>query len=486
MDISSPGPIQLPGLDSAFLGLEADRQSGHVASLVILDTTDMDVPFDLAHYRALIAERLPRLGHFSKRLKHVPFGLDRPYWVDDVHFDLDYHVRELGLPRPGTMEVLLDSVARVHERPLDMSRPLWEAYIISGLPDGRVAIYTKVHHAVLDGATGVELLTAMVDLEPGVMPGEPMPFEPRREPSAARLLGRAAMGLTARPGDVVRLGRSVLAYLPALAFQAAPMITRALDPGDELDASATPLRAPATPFNDKISAQRKIALTRLPLDDLRTIKSAAGVSVNDVVIALTAAAVRDWLERQGCAVNEPLVSMVPVALAADRSSGAGNSVTAMFTSLPIHLDDPLDRLQAAHATTSAAKSHGVAIPKELYEGGIQLTPPMLLRRGMRAVFDLGLMRRVRSFNLVLSNIPGPDITVYMGGARLETIYPLSIIVDGVGLNITLQGFGKHLGVGIVACRRAMPDVQSLADRMLEEVDVLLSAVGESASGAGRG
>ena len=151
------GPVQLPGLDAAFLGLEAPRQSGHVGSLVVLDPSGLDVPFDLAHLRALVAERLPRLGHFRRRLKHVPLGLDRPYWVDDVDFDLAYHVRELALAAPGTQDILLDAVARVHERPLDLTRPLWECYVISGLEGDKVAIYTKVHHAMIDGVTGVEL-----------------------------------------------------------------------------------------------------------------------------------------------------------------------------------------------------------------------------------------------------------------------------------------------------------------------------------------
>lgn len=477
MDTSSSGPVQLPGLDTAFLGLEAARQTGHVGSLVVVDPSGMDVPYDLAHHKALLAERLPRLALFRKRLKHVPLGLDRPYWVDDADFDLDYHVRELGLARPGTTDVLVDAVARIHERPLDLDRPLWEAYVISGLPDGRVALYTKVHHAMLDGVTGVELFSALVDLEP-VLPGEPAPFEPQREPTAAGLLGRAALGLAGRPRDVLGLAVSAARYAPALAFQARPALARALGRAEPFEAAATPLRAPSTPFNGRISAQRRIGLARLPLPELKEVKRAFGCSVNDVVLALSAAAVRDWLERNGAATNQPLVTMVPVALAGDRGGAAGNSVTAMFTPLPVHLADPEDRVAVAHESSRAAKAHGAAIPQELYESSIHLTPPILLAKAMRAFFELGVLRRVRTFNTVISNVPGPDLTVYLGGAVVEAIYPLSIIVDGMGLNITLQGLGQHLHVGVVSCRQAVPDAQSIADAMLEELDVLLELARE--------
>ena len=469
------GPVQLPGLDAAFLGLEAPRQSGHVGSLVVLDPSGLDVPFDLAHLRALVAERLPRLGHFRRRLKHVPLGLDRPYWVDDVDFDLEYHVRELALAAPGTQDILLDAVARVHERPLDLTRPLWECYVISGLEGDKVAVYTKVHHAMIDGVTGVELFVALIDLEPGELPGDPAPFEPAPEPSALGLLARAAVGMTKRPKDVVALAVAAARYLPAMAFQTQPMLSRLIGRSGAFEAAATPLLAPATPFNTRISAQRRIGLARLPLEDLRTIKSAFGVSVNDVVIALCAASIRDWLQRHGGATNAPLVTMVPVALAGDRSGAAGNSVTAMFTPVPVHLEDPVERLVAAHASSRAAKEHGAAVPQELYEGGIKFAPPILLSRAMRTFFELGVLRRVRTFNTVISNIPGPDITLYLGGAVVETIYPLSIIVDGMGLNITLQGLGTHLGVGVVGCRQAVPDAQSVADGLLAEIDVLLEA-----------
>ena len=476
------GPVQLPGLDAAFLGLEASRQTGHVGSLAVLDPSGLDVPFDLAHLRALVAERLPRLGHFRRRLKHVPLGLDRPYWVDDVDFDLEYHVRELALAQPGTQEILLEAVARIHERPLDLTRPLWESYVITGLEGGKVAVYTKVHHAMIDGVTGVELFVSLIDLEPGRLPGDPAPFEPQAEPSGLSLLARAALGVSRRPKDAVTLAAAAVRYLPALAFQAQPMLSRLIGRSGAFETAATPLRAPATPFNTRISAQRRIGLARLPLEDLRTIKSAFGVSVNDVVLAVCAGSLRGWLQRHGGATNTPLVTMVPVALAGDRSGGAGNSVTAMFTPLPVHLDDPVQRVLATHSSSRAAKEHGAAIPQELYEGGIQFTPPILLSRAMRTFLDLGVLRRVRTFNTVVSNIPGPDITVYLGGAMVETIYPLSIIVDGMGMNITLQGLGKHLGVGVVGCRRAVPDAQSIADGLLTEIDVLLAAAQTQAKG----
>lgn len=467
---------RLSGLDSAFLGLEAPHQSGHVASITMLDPTDLDVPFDLSHLRALLAERLGRLSHFRKRLKAVPLGLDRPYWVDDRSFDLDYHVRESALPTPGSTAQLLELVARLHQRPLDLTRPLWESHLITGLEGGRVALYTKIHHAMLDGVSSVEVLATMIDLEPGVMPGDPAEHEPEREPSGLTLLGRAATGLAERPKDAWRLAKGLVAYAPALASQSVPTIGRLLGRRGTIEAAATPLLAPRTPFNGPISAHRRLGITQLPLDDLRTIKSALGVSVNDIVIAASAAAVRQWLLAHGEPADRPLVVMVPVALPGDRSGGAGNSVTAMFTPLPVHLDDPVVRVGAAHTGTAAAKQHGAAVPADLYEGGIAFAPPIVLQRAMRTFVAVGAFRQVRNFNAVISNIPGPDITLYLGGAVVEAVYPVSIIVDGMGLNITLQGIGRQLNVGIVADRDTMPDVQDLADAMRAEVDVLLSAI----------
>lgn len=466
---------RLGGLDSAFLGLEAQHQTGHVASITILDPTGLDVPFDIAHYRALVAERLGRLSHFRKRVKAVPLGLDRPYWVDDPHFDLDYHVRESALPAPGGHAELLELVARLHERPLDLTRPLWEGYLITGLEGGRVALYTKIHHAMLDGVSGVAVLSTFIDLEPGVMPGEPAAHDPEREPGPLALLGRAATGLAERPKDAWRLAKGVALYAPALAFHTLPALRHLVGQRAPIEAAATPVRAPRTPFNGPISTHRRIGTTQLPLADVKEIKNALGVSVNDVVLAASAAAVRQWLLDHDEPADRPLVTMIPVALPGDRSGGAGNNVTAMFTPLPVHLDDPVVRVGAAHTATAAAKQHGAAMPADLYEGGIAFAPPFFLARAMRAFFELGAFRQVRSFNAVVSNIPGPAETVYLGGARVEAVYPVSIITDGMGLNITLQGLGDQLNVGIVADRDTMPDVQDLADAMRAEIDVLLSA-----------
>lgn len=467
---------RLGGLDAAFLGLEATHQTGHIGSIVILDPSGLDVPFDRAHLRALLAERIGRLTLFRKRLQMVPFGLDRPYWVDDPDFDLDDHVRASALPASGGRKELVELVARLHERPLDLAQPLWETCVITGLQDGRCAVYLKVHHAMLDGLSGVELLTALVDLEPGVMPGEPSIHEPKKRPSGLSLLGRAASGITERPKDAKRLAVGLARYAPALALNSAARLRHLVARDPDIEASTTPLRAPVTPFNGPISAQRRIGLTQLPLADLKTIKSAFGVSVNDVVLAASAAAVRRWLLAHDEPADKPLVTMIPVALPGDRTGAAGNSVTAMFTPLPVHLEDPVLRLGAAHAATVAAKANGAAVPADIYEGGLAFTPPAIMAPLMRGFFELGLFQQVRTCNLVVSNIPGPDLTLYMGGAVVEALYPVSIITDGLGLNITLQGLGANLNVGIVACRDVMPDVQDLADAMLEEVEILLNAV----------
>ncbi len=466
---------QLGPLDSAFLGLETRRQNANLGNIVVVDPSTLDAPFDREHLKALMASRLGRIKLFRKRLRHVPLGLDRPYWVDDVDFDLDYHVRGAALPSPGGTAELLELVARIHERPFDFTRPLWEIYAITGLADGTAAVYAKTHHSLIDGLSGVELLAALVDLEPGHLPGEADDFQPRRGPSALGMLGRAAKGVLSRPADAVRLVESATRYLPAVAFQAAPTLNRLAGRPRPIDA-ATPLAVPRTPFNVPISAHRRIGLCQLPLDEVKQVKNAYGVSVNDVVLGVTAGAVRRWLEQHGAATSAPLVTMVPVGLAGDRAGGAGNHVTAMFTPLPVHVEDPVARLDAAHAATAAAKSHGAAVPADLLASAIEFAPPVLLGRGMRAVFELGLFRGYRAFNTVVSNIPGPDLTAYIAGAEILAIYPISIVVDGMGLNVTIQGFRNQLNVGVIACREAIPDADRLAEWIREELDVLLDGL----------
>ncbi|XVX19669.1 WS/DGAT/MGAT family O-acyltransferase [Actinomycetota bacterium] len=471
---------QLTGVDVSFLNMETSRSTGHVASISVLDPAEMDGDFDLAHLTELFLDRLPRIPVFRRRLREVPLGLDHPYWVDDVDFDLEYHLREIALPSPGTMEQLLEQVARLHSRPLDMRRPLWETYLISGLEGGRVALYTKTHHAVLDGVGGVDLLTTLIDLHPDLPTGAPPPFEPLPEPGALSMVARGIGGLVRRPVDAARIMTGMAKWAPDIASRVTPYMGALARSPKDLDGgvitSSAIGRAPDTPFNGQISPHRRIGLATVSLAEVRAIKSTFGTSVNDVVLAVSAGALRRWLADNGGIPATPLITMIPVSVRDESGKNAmGNAVTAMFTPLPTTVEDPVKRLISCNAITKEAKQRNAAMPVGLLEDISHFTPPLLLSRATRVVYETGLFHRMKTLNLVISNVPGPDVQAYIGGAKLESIHPLSILIDGQGLNITVQGYRGALHFGLMADRDSVPDVDALARYVEEELDVLLEA-----------
>lgn len=471
---------QLSGMDAAFLSLETSNSTGHVGNIIILDPTDMSEPFDLARLTALLEGRLGKIPMFRRRLKSVPFGLDHPFWVDDLDFDLEFHIREVGLPAPGSQKQLTDQVCRLHARPLDRKRPLWEIYLISGLEHGKIAIYMKIHHAMIDGASGVELLNVLIDLSPNPeFKDDPVPFRPRKEPSARALLAKGAIGLASRPVDALRIAGTLVRVAPTLGKAVTPfaqLLRRRQASGDGEIIQTANNRPPETPFNGQISAHRRLGISHAALADVRKVKSTFGTSVNDVVLAMSAGALRRWLDERGALPTEALITMIPVSVRDDsQRSAMGNKVSAMFTPLPTNISDPVKRLLACNQTTQAAKSAQAAIPPGLVDGVTNFTPPLLMARAARVAFETGLIYRLYPSNLVISNVPGPDVQAYMGGAKLEAIYPVSVILDGQGLNITVQSYRGQLNFGLLADRDMVPDVDRLATYLIDELDLLIAA-----------
>src|SRR3954464_8578419 len=300
---------QLTSLDAQFLALESPRQTGHVGGLAIVDpSTRVDKTFDCAAVKQLLRERLSLLPPFRWRLAEVPLGLDSPYWVDDEHFDLDFHVREIALPKPGSDKQLADQVARIMSRPLDRARPLWEAYVIDGLKSGNVAMLTKIHHAVIDGMSGAEIMGLLLDLTPeGRRPPEPVKGHDVEEPPGQmELLARGLLGVPRYP---VRLLRSLPTTIPNVdevpaifgGIPAAGTVGRVASRvqgvigGNGAQRGRNTLQAPKTQFNQRISPHRRFAFGSMSLDEVKTVKKARGVTVNDVVVSICAGAVRRWL-----------------------------------------------------------------------------------------------------------------------------------------------------------------------------------------------
>jgi diacylglycerol O-acyltransferase len=476
---------QLTGLDAAFLALETANSTGHVGGVCILDPAGAPAPLTLARLTEVLGDRLPLVPVLRRKLLNVPFGLDQPYWVDDPNFDIEYHIREIALPRPGSEAQLTEQVARLHARPLDRSRPLWEIYLITGLAKRRAAVYTKIHHAAIDGASGAELLTILLDLSPDGRELPPRePFVPARAPGAATLAALAAAKLAWRPVQTVRFTNELVRVLPTLAPTLSTLVggMLGLNRGDGEIIPTTPARAPATPFNRPITPHRRLALRSVDLDSVKTVKAAFGVSVNDVVMAMCAGALRRWLGDHHALPDSPLIAMIPVSVRDAASKAAmGNKVSAMLATLPTNVDDAAERIGVVHAATQIAKTQQAAIPQGLIDQVSDFSPPALTARAARVVFATGVLHRLPPFNLCISNVPGPNVPVYLCGARLLAHYPVSVITDGQGLNITLVGYLGRLHFGLVSCRELVPDIDVLADYLVDELDVLLKAASQQAA-----
>jgi WS/DGAT/MGAT family acyltransferase len=486
---------QLTGLDAQFLALESAHQTGHVGALAILDpSTRPDGRLDAEVVQTMITERLSLLPPFRWRLKTVPLGLDYPYWIDDPHFDVEYHVRELALPAPGSDDQLAEQVARIFARPLDRARPLWELYLIHGLPSGCMGMLTKIHHAAVDGMSGAEIMGVLLDLTPDgreVPPSAALRGE--AEPSSAAMLTRAALGA---PRYLERVARALPSTLPNLAH--APIVNtlpgvsglgemtarlaRTVRRREHRVLERSNLTPPRTSFNRQLSPHRRFAFGQIPLEDVKAVKNRYGVTVNDVVVAICAGAVRRWLIEHRELPADPLVAQVPVSVRTDEEVGTyGNRIGMM--SVPLYTDeaDASLRLQRTHAALATAKDTHRALPAQLLQDATQFIPPAVFARAAQVTFSLAAVRRP-IWNLVISNVPGPQLPLYCAGARLVANYPVSVITDGMGLNITVMSYCGHLDFGIVADREQMRDVWKLIDWLRLSLDELGEAAGPDSLG----
>ena len=477
---------QLTSLDSQFLALETRRQTGHVASVAILDpSTTPSGTLTVTDIEALITERLPPLRW---RLLEVPLGLDYPYWIDDEDFDLNFHVRELGLAAPGTDEQLAEQVARIVSRPLDRARPLWELYLISGLQSGNVALLTKIHHAVVDGMSGAEIMGLLLDLTPEIRTIEPAgPWgDNETVPGELGMLLKGLAGaaryplraLTALPRALPNLEETQFSTIPGasalgrLVTRAAAAITRQDGPVER-----TSLIAPKTSFSGRVSAHRRFTFGQLSLDDVKQVKNAHGCTVNDVIVSICAGAVRRWLIEHGELPPEPLVAQIPISVRTEEQIGTyGNRIMLMAAPLHSEIADPVERLLRTQESLGDMKERHRALPASLLADANHFIPPAVFSRAARLTFGIATSRPGRPvWNLVISNVPGPQFPLYCAGAKLVANYPVSVITHGMGLNITVMSYLGHLDFGIVADREQMPDVALLMGWLRDELEQLMPA-----------
>jgi WS/DGAT/MGAT family acyltransferase len=488
---------QLSGADSMFLQFERGHNFMHVASLAIYDPStapDGKVRFKdvLRHF----ASRVEEFPQFRRRLVNVPLSLDRPYWVEDSGIDVEFHVRHIALPHPGDWRQLCIQVARLHSRPLDRNKPLWEAYIIEGLhnvpgvPAGSFALYCKMHHAIIDGESGTELLKAMHTLTPEPVDEDETPlggFTADREPLLPELYSRALVQNieklpslarftfgTAR--RIVSLGVGAVGNLAEIGSSLVPQL-RTLLSGD-----LSPLLSklpPQTRFSGNVSAHRVFEAVALPFNDFKTIRNQVGaVTVNDLFLALVGGALNKYLGAKRELPETSMVAMVPMTLRGeDKGGDRGNQVG--FTLMPVYSEiaDPLLRLRAIADSAQTSKRVTDAVGKELARDLLEYLPAPIAGALIRNV-------KLPGIGLVVSNVRGPDVPLYMAGAQLVNYSPISIAIDGIGLNVTSFSYNGTMWICAVSCREMMPDPAVFADCMRSSFAELREAAATYAASDG--
>lgn len=460
---------RLSPLDVSFLYLEGPSTPMHVGSVATFRTPPEG--FDHQRLLALVQARLAAVPRYRQRIRDVPGHLARPVWVDDARFDLSYHVRCSALPRPGTDDQLAELAARIQSRHLDRSRPLWEMYLVEGLSDDRFAVISKTHHAMVDGVSAVDIGQLILDPRPAaVQPAPPEPWQPRAEPSPAELLADAVLEAARQPAAVVDAARTALVDVRALAERLAA------DAVGLAAAARTALRpAPDSPLNAEIREHRRYAMVGTDLDDYRRVRKLHGGTVNDVVLATVAGAVRNFLLTRGESVTSatPIRAMVPVSVrTAEQAGTLGNRVSSYFVDLPIGEPNPVVRLHQVSYAMQAHKESGQSVAAEALVGLAGFAPPTLHALGARAAHSLSR----RLFNVIVTNVPGPQFPLYAGTAQLLAAHPVVPVVKGHAVSIGLTSYNGRVYYGLLADRDAMPDVDLLGSLIEESLAELVETV----------
>ena len=458
----------LSGLDASFLYLETSSQPLHVCSILELDTSTMPGGYTFERLRDELSLRIKAMPQLREKLADSPFNLDHPVWVEDRDFDVDRHVHRIGLPPPGGREELAQIAGHIAGLPLDRSRPLWEMWVIEGVGEtdarrgGRVAVMTKMHHAGVDGVTGANMMSQMCSLEPDAPPPEPVDG-----PGDASELAIVAGGLARFVSRPLHL----LNTLPGTVSSVVDTIRRVRSGS----AMTSPFTAPKTVFNAPITTHRNVAYAELDLGDVKKVKDHFGIKVNDVVMALTSGALRQLLIDRGELPDVSLVAMVPVSVHGKSDRPGRNQVSGMFSRLETQIADPAERLEAIARSNSLAKQHNSAISATLLQDWTQFAAPAVFGTAMRLIAKSRLTSRRPVHNLVVSNVPGPQVPLYYLGCEIVAMYPLGPLFHGSGLNITVMSLNGKLDVGLIGCPELLPDLWELADAFGTGLAELLTA-----------
>ena len=450
---------QLSGQDAAFLYGETNNWHMHVTGLMIVDAESAPDGWSFEKFRKILISRLPEVPQLRWRLVDVPLGIDRPSWVEDPEIDPDFHIRHIAVPPPGGEAELGALVGQLVSYQLDRSRPLWEAWCIEGLEGGRVAILQKMHHAIVDGMSGAGLAEILLDLEP-------IPRESTSEmthdigseqPSQVEMLIRAMLRTATRtPFRMMRFFRQSVEQVVAVA-----PILRGEKP------VSLPLTTPWTILNRAPSGRRAFSSAKVDLERVKAVKAAAGVKLNDVVLALVSGSLRNYLSMVDSLPESTLVVQCPVSLRSDTDKDAvGNNIGSIFPALGTDIDDPAERLAAIHESTRSSKEMREAMAARQIMGLTDVTPPGLITLAARMYTSAGLSHRAPPpVSTIVSNVPGPDFPLYIAGGKLESLYPMGPLLVGMSTNITVFSFNGQLQIGVMSCPDTIPEPHLIAEGM---------------------
>jgi diacylglycerol O-acyltransferase / wax synthase len=470
---------RLKAIDASFLAQEGPNSHMHVGAAVLLDgpAPAFDELLDSLRMRLHLVPR------YRQKLAIPPAGTGRPLWVDDPTFNIEYHVRHTALPAPGSEAQLLRLAGRVYSQQLDRARPLWELWLVEGLEDGRFALISKTHHAMIDGIAGVDLAQVMFDLSPVPADVEhpDEPWQPAPEPTPAEVVACGALGLL-RGGVRAATAAAALASRPGAALHGAREAAEGI--GEVVWAGMNP--APETPLNVPIGPHRRFVVVRSELDDFKAVKNAFGGTVNDVVLAVVSGALREWLHTRGVRTEGlELRALVPVSIRGAHERGAlGNRIAAMRGPLPVYVEDAVARLETVRRAMDGLKESKQAVGAEVLAGAQNFAPPTLLAQASRLNFS------TRLFNLLVTNVPGPQFPLYVQGREMLDVFPVAFLPRDHALAVAIMSYNGHMNFGLLGDYDAMPDIDVVADGIEAALGELVERArrerGEESGAAGNG
>jgi diacylglycerol O-acyltransferase len=469
---------QMSGVDAAFLYFETPAMHMHVCGVLVLDPSTAPDGFSFERVRELFASRLVLIPEFRRKLSGASLRLHHPVWVDLIDLNVSDHVQHVECPAPGGQRELEQVVAEFAEVQLDRSRPLWQVLVVEGLEGGRAAVVVKVHHCLVDGVAAGDVLAQIVDLTAEgrtaaeIYEASKLMARRRSRPGFPELLAHTVTGVVTRPVGIAKLVPS--------AVKAVVSVVQTRRRGESAGGTM-PFQGPRAPWNGTVTGRRAVALVDVPMDDVKAVKKQLGGTFNDVMMAVVGGAFRRYLADRDQLPESSLIAVLPVNVRQEGDRG-GNKTSAMFSTLATDQEDPVERLEAIRAATSAGKAEQKALGGDIVEQAGALVEPILVSFVARAYGALRLADvHPVVHNLVLSNVPGPPVPLYVAGARVETLLPLGPVLDGAGLNVTIVSYHDRVGVGFIACGDRIPDIHELAAQVQPSLDELMAAAGVTAA-----